>query len=695
LKRSLVLGAALVLSVAPIRAQQPVYTPRSGTEILWDTYGVPHVFARDSRSLFYAFGWAQMQSHGDLLLRLYGQARGRAAEYWGVDYLASDRWVRTNDIPGRGERWYRATKPQFRGFIDAFVAGLNAYAEQHPDKLKADLKAVLPLRSSDVLAHTNRVMQYTFVTSQRAAEAAGEALQRGSNGWAIAPSHSATGNALLLANPHLPWGDLFTWYEAQLSSSDLEVYGATLVGLPIISIGFTERLGWTHTVNTHDGADFYELSLVPGGYRWNGGVRALEQVQELIRVREGQGYRTDTLVVQRSVHGPVVARAGTRALALRVVGNESPHLLEQYWDMARAGNLSEFEDAVRALQLPMFTIMYADRDGHIMHLFNGRVPVRARGDWAFWSRVVPGDTSDLLWTRVHEYGDLPRVVDPPSGWLQNANDPPWSTTVPVALDPARFPSYMAPHTPPAFRPQHSLKLLAGDSSITFEELVKYKHSTRLELADRIVDELIAAARTHGSARARQAADVLQRWDRSANADSRGAVLFDAFYRGTTRRRWPANSLFAVRWNEARMLTTPDGLSDAEQAVAVLDEAAALIEQTWGAMDVRWGDAYRLRRDQVDLPANGAGGELGAFRVVNFERSGSGNTFTASGGDSYVAAIEFSRPVRARTLISYGNASQPNSPHRTDQLPLLARQELRPVWLRREEIMRNLEERKRF
>lgn len=81
-----------------------VYSPVIGqksTEILWDTYGVPHIYGKDTEGLFRGFGWAQMHSHGNLLLRLYGQARGRAAEYWGKDYLESDRWVRTMGVPKR------------------------------------------------------------------------------------------------------------------------------------------------------------------------------------------------------------------------------------------------------------------------------------------------------------------------------------------------------------------------------------------------------------------------------------------------------------------------------------------------------------------------------------------------------------------------------------------------------------------
>ena len=108
--------------------------------------------------------------------------------------------------------------------------------------------------------------------------------------------------------------------------------------------------------------------------------------------------------------------------------------------MARSHKLKDFERALAMLQTPMFTVMYADKQGHIMHLFGGRVPVRAQGDWAFWSRPVRGDTSATLWTRTHPYSDLPRVVDPDSSWLQNANDPPWTTTFPHRARPEPLPS---------------------------------------------------------------------------------------------------------------------------------------------------------------------------------------------------------------------------------------------------------------
>jgi acyl-homoserine-lactone acylase len=497
----------------------------------------------------------------------------------------------------------------------------------------------------------------------------------------------------LLANPHLPWADLFTFFEAQLTSPDVSVYGASLVGMPFVTIGFNDRLGWTHTVNTIDPADLYELTLTEGGYRWNGGVRSFDTSREVILVHEGDRFREDTLVVQRSVHGPVISRAGSKALALRMTGLDQPHMLEQYWRMARAGNLKDFERALGMLQLPMFTVMYADRAGHVLHVFGGRVPVRPSGDWNVWNRPVRGDTSGTLWTRVHSYAQLPRVLDPETGWLQNANDPPWTTTFPPAIDPSRFPPYMAPAGRFSFRAQRSAAMLHEDEQITFDELIAYKYSTRLQTAVHIVDELVAAGRRHGTPLARRAAEVLANWDRSADAESRGSVLFQNFMDEAERRPWPGNSMFAARWSAARPFNTPDGLSDAEQAAVILDEAARRVEQTHGAIDVRWGDVYRFQRDSLDLPANGAGGELGAFRVIDYEPAGP--RFVASGGDSFVAAIEFGRRVRAMTVLAYGNASQRGSRHRSDQLALFAAKQMKPVWLRREEVLRHVEARQRF
>ena len=222
-------------------------------EILWDTWGVPHIYSQDSTGLFRAFGWAQTHSHGDLILRLYGQGRGQAAEYWGEKYLSSDRYVRTMGIPDRAQQWYEAQQPQMQAALDAFADGINAYVEENPAQIDEEVKVVLPVTGVDVLAHIQRVLHFHFVVDPRqiaslsldsTTQTGNWAINLGSNAWAIAPKHSANGRAMLLANPHLPWSDLFLLYEAQLEAPEFDAYGATLVGMPFLAIAFNNNLGW-------------------------------------------------------------------------------------------------------------------------------------------------------------------------------------------------------------------------------------------------------------------------------------------------------------------------------------------------------------------------------------------------------------------------------------------------------------------
>lgn len=685
----LLLGGSLALLIG-------VSWPLAGTtatEILWDTYGVPHIYAEDIEHLFYGFGWTQAQSHGDLILRLYGQAQGRAAEYWGAQYIESDRWVHTMGIPSRAQAWYDAQSPQFRGYLDAFAAGVNAYAQAHGEAIADDVEAVLPISGVDLLAHTQNVLHFTFVvdsqqiaalTAEQPTAAANSVPALGSNGWAIAPTRSANGHTMLLVNPHLPWSDRFLWHEAHLIAPGMDTYGAGLVGIPVLNIAFNDQLGWTHTVNTHDGWDAYQLRLTEDGYWFDGQVRSFEVSTHGLSVKQAdETLQKETLIIRRSVHGPVVAEEGDTAIALRVVGLEHPGALEQWWQMGRARTLAEFEAALQRLQIPMFTVLYADRQGHILNLFNGHVPVRPGGDVDDWSRLLPGDTSATLWSETHLYADLPKVLDPPTGWLQNANDPPWTTTLPPVLDPDDYPAYMAPRGWMGLRSQRSAYLLNEDEAISFEEMVHDKHDTTMMLAERLLDELVSAARQYGGELAQAAAQILEQWDRQAEASSRGAVLFATWAQEVDLER-----LFATPWDEDAPLRTPYGLADPEGAVAALEAAAAQVRAAYGSLDIPWGEVFRLRSGTVDLPANGGPGHLGIFRNLWFAPEDDG-TFTAVGGDSYVAAVEFSDPVRAMAVMTYGNATQPSAHRQAEQLELAAQQRLRPVWLSRAAIEANL------
>jgi acyl-homoserine-lactone acylase len=662
----------------------------AGTEILWDTWGVPHVFAKDNASLFRAFGYAQATSHGNLILKLYGEARGRAAEYWGEQGLPNDRFMRTVGVPQVAKSWYDGQTPAYRQYLDAFAAGINAYAAAHPDQIADSVKAVLPVSGQDVLGHGARVINFGFILFGQMALPKTMAFMpgSGSNMWAIAPKRSASGHAMLIQNPHLEWSDVYTFYEAQLVSPDVNIYGATLVGMPVIAIGFSDSLGWSHTVNTQDGADEFRLTKRGNGYLFDGAVKPFELSTEVLRVKLADGsFRAETLQVKRSVHGPILEEDARSAVSLRVAGLDDPMASEAWWKMGRAHNLGEFEGIVRQMHLPFFNIIYADHDGHIFYFFGGKTPLRPRGTFADWTPPVRGDSSANLWTSYLPYDKLPHITDPASGWLQNANDPPWTTTWPLVFSPDSFPAYMAPQKM-AFRPQRSSHMLMLDSSITFDELVSYKHSTHMELADRLLPDLLAAVAKSTNPRAKEGAAVLEQWDRQALADSRGTVLFRYFvqeYFGKAR-----GHAFAQPWRLDAATTTPAGLGNPALAVKSLGVAAQQVKEKHGAIDVPWGDVMRLRYAGKDLPGNGAAGDpFGVFRTAYYAPDDDGK-FKILGGDTYYAAIEFGTPLKAKVLLGYGNASQPGSKHHGDQLELFATQQMRDPWRTKTEIESHLE-----
>jgi len=658
--------------------------PQRDVEILWDQYGIPHIYSQNPDDLFYAYGWAQAHAHGNLLLRLYGQARGRGAEYWGENFLNSDKWMWTNGVPARAKQWADEQINPNKSMLESYIVGVNDYVAKHPENISDDFEVVLPITMEDLMAHALRVLQYTFVISpdDLQEDAKSWSDQKGSNAWAVSPSRSASGHAMLVANPHLYWGDLFTWFEVHLNLPDANIYGASLVGSPALGIMFNEHLGWTHTVNTHDGADLYELTLADSGYDYDGVIRPFAVDSIELHIKESDSSRTEILVVKRSIHGPVVKEDEKHALALRVAALDASQIFTERWNMALTTNLEEFEASLQDLQTPMFTVMYADKSGNILHLFGGQTPQRPAGDYD-WSGVVPGNTSATLWNDHHPYEDLPRVLNPESGWLQNANDPPWTTTFPEEIDANDYPSYMSPRKM-GFRAQRSARMLDEDDSISYDELVQYKFSTHMELADRLLDDLLDAASTARDKEIKDAVHVLKRWDRTTDNASRGSVLFKTW---VDDMNFPDD--FALQWHERSPMQRPDGLKNRDMAVHKLFGAAKEVKEKYGRLDVFWGAVFRLQRDSLDLPANGAPGDpYGVFRTSYFYPGKDNKQFIVA-GDTYVSVVEFGDSIRANGVLGYGNFSQPGSPHRTDQLQLYSDKKLRPILFYQHDVEKNI------
>lgn len=671
----------LLLIFSPAKAQQK-------TEILWDNYGVPHIYGKTTADMYYAFGWAQMHNHANLVLQMYGMARGRAAEYWGSNYLKQDKIIHQFDLPGLVKKIYAEQHPEYRSYLDAFVKGMNDYVKAHPEAVDDNRKMVLPVTAADVIAHTIHVLNVDFVATDDI-EGSIREISRGSNALAIAASRSASKHAMLMANPHLPWGGIFTFFEAHLNAPDFEAYGATLIGMPVLAIAFNNYLGWTHTVNPIKVSTRYELSLKDNGYLLDGKVVPFETRELILKVKQSDGtLKDEKLVCKYSKQGPVVAEKDNKAFAVRIAGLDNLYFNEQYHKMAKATNFAEFEAAEKMLQMPMFNTVYADKGGNVFYLFGGDVPERSEGDFWFWNKKVDGTQSKYIWTKNLPYSKLPKLFDPSTGFVQNANDAPWLCTYPPVLKQSDYPAYVAPGLwySRDFREQRIINLIKDNHSISFDQLIGYKLNTGLETADRYLDDVIKIGDSSPDSLTRAAATVLKTWDRHTDTASKGAVLFVQMC-----FMLDPDSVIKNQYDAHDPLHTPNGIKSPNYAARKLKQAATVTIQKFGRLDVPWGKVFRLRSSNVDLPANGCFSFLGSYRAINY-RPDKNDTFTANGGDSYVAITEFGAHPKAVVSLSYGNASQKGNKHSSDQLKLLSEKKLRPALLTKTDILKNLEER---
>ena len=192
---------------------------------------------------------------------------------------------------GRGA-WYDAQDPQFRKYLDEFARGINEFAAKNPNAIDPQYRMVLPVSGVDVVQHPLRAVHYGYMGSrarmntevnallknQLAADTPGSMAEftAGSNTWGIGPARSASGNAMLIINPHLAWGNTFYRYmQVHLVGPDYDQVGAPQIGFPVAVVGFNQHTGWGRTVNTIDTVDFYRLTVKGGDYMFDGALEAL------------------------------------------------------------------------------------------------------------------------------------------------------------------------------------------------------------------------------------------------------------------------------------------------------------------------------------------------------------------------------------------------------------------------------------
>jgi acyl-homoserine-lactone acylase len=687
-------ASAIQDSIPPIAAR---------VEIVRTTYGVPHVFADDLEAMGYAMGWVQSEDYGDQVAIGMVKRRGTYARFVGRDSIGGDFTGRVAHAHAAASFGLldSATQDVYRGFAEGVNQYVRLHAELFPDWLTPDFDGVDAL-ANDVYTWS-RADAAAFVRAESRRTAGRErgrglearpdlprswlAAERdhsdfdpavdGSNAWALDGSRTTSGHAILLRNPHLSWNA--GYYEAHVRVPGVvDFYGDFRIGGAFGIIGgFNRHLGWATTNNSPRYSQVYSLERHPtraNHVLLDGEAVSIEERTVVADYRNPDGTTgTEREVTAWTPWGPVIHESQSHVYVLTDPRVGQFRRGQQMLRMMTAETMEGWLEVMRMRAHASSNFTYADADGNIGLYYNARIPDlphESTGDTAALARSATD-----MWSEVAAWESLPLYVNPPGGYVQQANDTPDYINLNVPLD--RY--TVAPNLPDPrlrLRSQLSFDLIHGDDRLSLEDVVERKHTPRMLAAERMLDDLLSAlAATEPTPGLTESARVLEAWDRTARAESRGGVLFKAWF--NTYLQVTDTLVYRQPWDSEHPASTPVGVGAPGRAVASMRMAIEDLRAEGIALDTRWGDLHRVVRGSVDAPVSGCEGGLGCFRTLSFASMEDGRR-AANRGDGWIFAVEFGDEPRGYSVLAYGQSRLEDSPHYDDQAAMFARGEMKTI-----------------
>ncbi len=687
--------------------------------IIRDDFGVAHIYAPTDADAVFGLLYAQAEDDFPRIERNYTWAMGRLAEVEGESALYSDLRARLYMTEIEAREAYASAPDWLKALCIAFADGLNFYLRTHPEvqprlldrfepwmpmyffegSIGGDIEQI-PLAGIEAFYARDREAILAGLGSAAAAPAAEPAADEsepaGSNGIAISGRLTDSGNAMLLINPHTSF--YFRGEYHAVSEEGLNAYGAITWGQFFIYQGFNEHTGWMHTSTYADFMDEFveDVALRDGklAYRYGEDWRSVEESSVALRYLDGDTLAERRFPLFRTHHGPITHSIDGKWVATRI--NWDPvNALRQSWLRTRQQDYASFREIMDIRTNSSNNTVYADSSGNIAYFHGNFMP---RRDANFdYSRPVDGSNPATDWQGLHSVDESITLLNPESGWIQNANSTPFTAAGGASPAAADYPPYMAPD-PENFRGMHAAMLLDdiasdGDEKFSMDELIALSYHPALPAFDVLVPGLQSAWEAAGETHPElaPALEILGNWDRTVSADS-VAMSLAHFYGLAVLAARPANSeLDRTTWIQASTETLP-----AEQRLAMLATVTGQLAEDFGSWEVPWGEINRFQRldgaikqrfddDQPSLPVGMASGRWGALAA--FGASPGDNTRRIYGyrGNSFVAVVEFGDKVRAQSLLAGGQSGNPDSPHFLDQAEAYVNRDFKEVAFYRKDV----------
>lgn len=676
-------------------------------EIIRSEYGVPHIYGATDPDV--AFGVAIAQSEDDFftLQDVIAMSRGRYGAIAGEDGAAVDFVYHLLDARGTAERHYDSLPEDTRALLKAYAAGLNQYAADNPDELK--LANLFPVNGKDIAAGFALRQPFFFgLNNVIQPLVSGEPLRRefgpdipgfprdangevigpdfdgepadaayyspfgkngtlnGSNAFAVSPEKTG-GPTTLISNSHQPLTGGVAWYEMTVESEEgWHFTGANFPGSPYPFLGHNRHLGWTNTVNRPDMVDVFELVMDESGTRYmlDGEWRDLESKTVTLPVKLGPIVLPIRREVRRSAHGPVIIN-DDGAFAIRYGGIDRIEQLDAYYRLNKTTTLEEWQAQIARMAIPSTNFIYADEAGNIAYVYNAAIPDRPDDVEANWRGVLPGNRSDLIWEGAVDYAEIPKLINPSSGWLYNANNEPYTAAgADDDIDPESISPILGVELKQTNRSRRAWKLLSEADVLDRENLRRIKYDTAYEREGYVAElwDAVEALDPGADAELAEARELMLSWD--FTADSEGAA--------------DALALLMIRDFMSAEYQNKE-YPDVEE---MLRKEINHLKTYFGRIDPPMSELLRLRHGEVDLPLDGGSDTLRASTTWRVEDDG---RLRLVHGDSFIQWVEWraGERVRSQSIQPFGAAiSRPESPHHTDQMELFVNHQLKPVhfWL---------------
>ena len=682
--------------------------------IIRDHYGVPHIYGKTDADCVFGLMYAQCEDDFMRVERNYITMLGRTSEVTGEKDIYEDLLIRMTVDSAGAVKDYQNSPDWLKKLLESYADGINFYLYKHPEVRPALLKRFqpwYPLMYTDgsISAIQTGGLQANdiklFYASQNitySKPAKPEQLS-GSNGFAIAPSKSASGKAMLYINPHVTF--YFRPEVHMISEEGMNVYGAVTWGQFFVYQGFNEHLGFMHTSSMADVADLYEETVVKKDgqyfYTYEGKQRPVMEEKVDIRYNTASGIQSKTFTIYSTHHGLVMAMINGKWLSLKT-NNRSLNGLIQSWQRNRTKNLAEFKTNLFLKANLSNNTVYADDKGNIAYWHGNYMPKR---DSSYnWNDPVDGTIAATEWKGMHMVDELVQSINPSTGFIQNCNGTPYS--VAGNSSPARrnYPSYMAPDGE-NFRQLNAVRVLSKPEKFTMDGLIAAGYNPHLTAFDTSLPILFAAhEKIKGSNESLynatlEAIRTLRDWDRNMKETSVAQTL---------AIEWAERVNLMLKSDDPEYFTdftTRLGKilrnTDPEKVVQPLDDVMKKLTADFGKWEIPWGEINRMQRISNEIipqhddakpsyPSPGSSSTWGALPSYNSRYFPGTKKRYGYGGNSFICVVEFGDRIRAKSLLAGGESGDPASKHFFDQGEMYTKGIFKDVLFYKEDVLKNAE-----